>query len=73
MILFVNSTGVCYEDDNITRLFTDGQNCTLLITSYFPNYIYEMEPYILANNNNTRRKEQKRKKRKKNERKLLKD
>ncbi|MFL6401419.1 MAG: hypothetical protein ACJ72J_17810 [Nitrososphaeraceae archaeon] len=31
------------------------RNCTLLITSYFPNYIYENEPYILANNNTRRR------------------
>jgi hypothetical protein len=34
------------------------QNCALLITSYFPNYIYEMEPYILANNNNNTTREE---------------
>jgi hypothetical protein len=31
------------------------RNCTFLITSYFPNYIYENRTYILANNNPRRR------------------
>ena len=60
MILFVNSTEVDYEDDSSIRFFTDGQNYTLLVTSYFPNYIYKMEPYILANNNNNTRRRNRR-------------
>jgi hypothetical protein len=47
------------------------QNCTLLITSYFPNYIYENGTiYISEQQQQHEKKEQKRKK---NERKLLKD
>jgi hypothetical protein len=48
------------------------RNCTLLITSYFPNYIYENRT-IYISQQQPEKKEQKRKKRKNNEKKLLKD
>jgi hypothetical protein len=47
------------------------QNCTLLITSYFPDYIYENGTIYISQQQH-KKKEWNRKKRK-NEKKLLKD
>jgi hypothetical protein len=61
-----------YEDGISIRFFPEGTELrTLLITSYFPNYIYENGTiYISEQQQQHEKKEQKRKK---NERKLLKD
>jgi hypothetical protein len=48
------------------------RNCTLPITSYFSNYIYENRT-IYISQQQPEKKEQKRKKKKNNEKKLLKD
>jgi hypothetical protein len=65
---FVNSIEVYYEDGSSIRSFPEEWNCTLPITSYFHNYIYEN---IYISQQKHQKKEQKRK-RKKNEKKLLK-
>ncbi|HZC50831.1 MAG TPA: hypothetical protein VE244_17410 [Nitrososphaeraceae archaeon] len=65
---FVNSTEVYYEDGSSIRFFQTKQNCTLLITSYFSNYIYEYGTIYISQQQQHEKKKQKR-----NEKKRLKD